>query len=51
VAAEHILNEKVVLVEAAQWEEAEVDVPFTVIDLDKTNVLAAQLCRPVTPRL
>jgi hypothetical protein len=42
VPAQRILDEESALVESAQAERAEVDVPFAVADLDEPDVLLAQ---------
>jgi hypothetical protein len=49
VAAEHVLDQRGTLVEAAEAERAEVDVPLGVIDLDEANVLPAQGLADIHP--
>jgi hypothetical protein len=49
VPAERILDEAGALVESAQAERAEVDIPFAVVDLDESDVLLAQGLTDVDP--
>jgi hypothetical protein len=49
LTAEDILNREGAFVEAAQAQWAEVDVPFSVIDLDEADPLALECLTDIDP--
>jgi len=51
VPAERVLDEEGALVESAQAERAEVDIPFAVVDLDEPDVFLAQGLADIDPLL
>ena len=49
--AERVLDEEGALMESAQAERAEVDVPFAIVDLDQADVFLTQGLTDVDPLL